>query len=140
MTGGLAFVVDDSQWLDGKGSSDEEEGHIPFERMVNPESITLRKVTAEYRYAPLPSLILQLQPNETQSYLIYTPYICHIPYIYDSAAVSYLKTVLESHVEECQSNRAAYLLQHIDEALGQGKITLVVPNSEKNNPLLVRFY
>ena len=83
MTGGLAFVVDDSQWLDGKGSSDEEEGHIPFERMVNPESITLRKVTVEYRYAPLPSLYSNfniMTPNPI--YTLHPIYTIYPLYIY----------------------------------------------------------
>ena len=79
MTGGLAFVVDDSQWLDGKGSSDEEEGHIPFERMVNPESITLRKVTAEYRYVPPPLYFDLTTPNPI--YTLYIPFTLYIPYI-----------------------------------------------------------
>lgn len=47
MTGGLAFVVDDDAWLDDK-PSDSQVGNIPFEKLVNTETIVIKKLTAEY--------------------------------------------------------------------------------------------
>ena len=99
MTGGLAFVIDDESWLEGRGKGTPA---VPFEELLNPESISVKKLTPEY-----------------------------------SAAVSYLRGVLETHVSETDSPRARLLLERLDEAVRQGLISLVVPNSEKNSPLLV---
>jgi len=101
MTGGLAFVIDDESWLEGRGKGTPV---VPFEELLNLESISVKKLTPEY-----------------------------------SAAVAYLRGVLETHVSETDSPRARLLLDRLEEAVRLGLISLVVPNSEKSSPLLVSF-
>ena len=52
-------------------------------------------------------------------------------------AIKYLKEKLQVHIEETGSTRAKKLLNNFDEALSSSKISFVVPNSEKSNPLTV---
>ena len=52
-------------------------------------------------------------------------------------AIVYLKEKLQQHIEETGSTRAQNLLKKFDEALSSGKISFVIPNSEKSNPLTV---
>jgi glutamate synthase domain-containing protein 3 len=52
-------------------------------------------------------------------------------------AIKYMKEKLQLHIDETGSSRAKKLLNNFDEALRTSKISLVVPNSEKSNPLTV---
>ena len=57
-------------------------------------------------------------------------YIC----MYGSAAKDYLKALLTSHLEQTGSERAATALRDLDEFIR--RLWVVVPASEKGNPLL----
>ena len=49
MTGGVAFVIDDEDWLDSKTSqAASETSKLPFEKFVNPEIVTLEVLTPDH--------------------------------------------------------------------------------------------
>ena len=54
--------------------------------------------------------------------------------MYGSAAKDYLKALLTSHLEQTGSERAATALRDLDEFIR--RLWVVVPASEKGNPLL----
>ena len=110
MTGGVAFVIDDEDWLDSKTSqAASETSKLPFEKFVNPEIVTLEVLTPDH-----------------------------------GPAKAYLETVLKEHIQETNSKRAQRVLDNLDEIFsGEGgvklpKITMVVPASEKQNPIVVK--
>jgi glutamate synthase (NADPH/NADH) large chain len=45
MTGGIAFVIDDEDWLDGGVGGVPE--HVQFPKMVNTESVTVNRLSKE---------------------------------------------------------------------------------------------
>ena len=54
--------------------------------------------------------------------------------MYDSAAKEYLRALLTSHLDRTGSERAAAALRDLDEFVR--RLWVVVPASEKGNPLL----
>merc|ERR1719267_28333 len=49
MTGGIAFVIDDEDWLDGRSpKATSDPSKLPFEKFVNPEIVTLEELTVEH--------------------------------------------------------------------------------------------
>lgn len=110
MTGGIAFVIDDEDWLDGKTpKATSDPSKLPFEKFVNPEIVTLEVLTSEH-----------------------------------GPAKAYLKSILTEHVQETGSKRAQRVLDNLDELFsGNGavklpEITMAVPASEKQNPIVVK--
>lgn len=105
MTGGLAFLVTDEEWLD----TDYFGKHFP-------------------------------KPTETKLNDFINTETCGMQTLDSSnkAAVKFLTDTLEAHVERTSSHRAAFLLANLEEAIESGRINIIVPNSEKSNPLLAK--
>lgn len=53
-----------------------------------------------------------------------------------SAAKEFLKSSLITYFERTESLRAKYILDHFDESIS--RFAVVVPDSEKGNPLLIK--
>lgn len=113
MTGGLAFVLDDEDWLDSSNSKRQkirsfingifkssENQRLEFTAFLNAETVSASKLGPEY-----------------------------------TAAKSYLQNVLSRHYAETGSLRAKRVLDNIDIAMT--KMWAVVPNSEKKNPIIL---
>ena len=110
MTGGLAFVIDDEEWLDGntpKASADTSK--LPFSSFVNPEIVTLEELTPEHGAAKeYLKKVLKDHISETGS--------------------KRAKRVLEN-IDAIVSGEGPVKLP---------KITAVIPASEKQNPIIVK--
>merc|ERR1711988_2044333 len=111
MTGGLAFVIEDEEWLDGESEvAGFKRDRLPFENFVNTEIVSLVTLTNNY-----------------------------------ATAKEYMRSALKEHVKETDSQRAKRVLKNIDALFDSGdssnklpKITMVVPASEKLNPIAVK--
>merc|ERR1719181_994514 len=110
MTGGLAFVIDDEEWLDGKSpKASTDAAKLPFESYVNPEIVTLEELTPEYGAAKeYLKKVLSEHIAETDS--------------------KRAKRVLEN-IDAILSGEGPVKLP---------KITAVIPASEKQNPIVVK--
>jgi glutamate synthase (ferredoxin) len=113
MTGGLAFVIDDEEWLDGKSPTSDgtDLSKLPFARYVNPELVFIEVMTTDH-----------------------------------GAAKAFLEELLHRHIEATGSKRAQRVLDNLDAILSDNanndaafpKITMVIPTSEKMNPIVLK--
>lgn len=113
MTGGLAFILPDEDWLDNRTSQKKDSPARDQDSSLSVSNIDAFVNTETVSIVPLTS-----QHN---------------------AAKRYLRTVLSAHVTETQSKRAQRILQHLSEndaSKVMQKIVAIVPVSEKGNPLL----
>ena len=100
MTGGLAFILPDEEWMEqGASKTFADDSLASFSAFVNTETVSVKKLTAS-----------------------------------NANAVAFLRSHLERHVQETGSRRATFLLSNFDRAIE--KFLVVVPASEKSNPLL----
>ena len=49
MTGGLAFVIDDTTYLDGTTSTEGGKSKIAFTEFINGETVTLQRLSPSHR-------------------------------------------------------------------------------------------
>jgi len=130
MTGGLAFVLDDEAWLDNKAG---KASALTFHDFVNPETITLQKLSPRFVFIFAPCL--HIHPKRCSLFLALCVFLCFLGVgCSDSNAKKYLTELLTAHVEETGSARAARVLANLDEAMT--KMYAVIPAAEKTNPLV----
>jgi glutamate synthase (ferredoxin) len=121
MTGGLALVVEDEDWLDGTGGAGVP-AHLAFPKLVNTESVSVVRLSKDYKYA-IYHYVTAPHP------LLYVLLCCRV-------MKEYLSNTLRAHADATGSTRAERVLADLDTAMA--KFWAVVPASEKANPLLVK--
>ena len=125
MTGGLAFVIDDEAWLDGASAPAAASGRAPTPTMGGMFNSLFNAKDTPSTAAPL-SFVDFVNPETITLQQLTAGHV---------NAKKYLTDLLQAHVTETGSARAAHMLANMDEAIK--RVWMVVPAAEKTNPLVV---